>query len=155
MRRIAAPARLWPLAFALHAGCTPVEPLDSICEPPRIPVWVESDTVAHEPLCAGVARTEEERRAGLTAWPPLDQQTALLLVFSTEGELCITTEVIDQTIDILFARSDGEVGAVACERSPADPIVCADEAQVVLERLPDPGCASWVGGRLWTGPLLP
>lgn len=61
------------------------------------------------------ARTAEARRRGLAGRNGLDEGRGLLLVFPTEGEVCIDNAPTGFPIDALFASAAGEV--VAIERS--------------------------------------
>lgn len=85
-------------------------------------------------VVADVARTAEARRAGLAGRNGLDEGHGLLLVFPTEGEVCIDNAPVDFPIDAIFADATGQV--VAIERSvPAgDPTPrCHEPVAQVLE----------------------
>lgn len=99
-------------------------------------------------ICAAVASSARERRAGLTAWPPLEADQGLLLDFPVTDQLCITTAPMPYAIDVLFLSEAGEVTSVACDRGPTDPVVCADPARQVLELPASQGCRRWLGARL-------
>jgi uncharacterized membrane protein (UPF0127 family) len=58
------------------------------------------------------ARTAEARREGLAARAGLDDGRGLLLVFPTEGEVCIENAVVGFAIDALFADAAGQVIAI-------------------------------------------
>lgn len=85
-------------------------------------------------VVADVARTAVARREGLAGRDSLDEGRGLLLVFPTEGEVCIDNAPVDFAIDALFADATGQV--VAIERSvPAgDPTPrCHEPVAQVLE----------------------
>ena len=90
--------------------------------------------------------------AGLTLFPKLEVDRGLVLRARVDTRLCITTAPLDYAIDIVFADHLGEVKAVACDRSPTDATVCAEDVRDVLELLPRPGCEGWVGGQLVVEP---
>jgi len=96
-------------------------------------------------LCAHEAITEEERKAGLLAYPPLQDNEALLIVFPMEGEVCITTEKMAYAIDVLFLNEEGLVVESGCDRDATEPIVCVDGVKEVLERLPQSNCEELIG----------
>ncbi len=58
------------------------------------------------------ARTAEARREGLAARNGLDDGRGLLLVFPTEGEVCIENAPVGFAIDALFADAAGQVIAI-------------------------------------------
>jgi uncharacterized membrane protein (UPF0127 family) len=58
------------------------------------------------------ARTAEARREGLAARDGLDDGRGLLLVFPTEGEVCIENAPVGFAIDALFADAAGQVIAI-------------------------------------------
>lgn len=70
-------------------------------------------------ICAEVAATEAERRAGLRGRPPLDPGTGLLLDFPVTGEVCIVNVGVGFAIDAAYAGDDGVITAIE-RRVPAD-----------------------------------
>jgi uncharacterized membrane protein (UPF0127 family) len=108
MRRVATP---WALAAACAiAGCGDA--------PLRVRVEAPDGGVALE-VRAGEAITAAERRAGLTAVPPLEIDEGLLLEFPIEGEVCLVNEGVPYAIDAVYVDSSARV--VALERAiPAD-----------------------------------
>jgi uncharacterized membrane protein (UPF0127 family) len=140
------------LLGGLLAACAGPEPAPlARCDEGRLAVVLTAADDALS-LCAGVATTEAERAAGLTAWPELDDGTGLWLQFPVEGELCITTAVLDYAIDVVFVDQHGAITSTACARGPTDPLACVDAAHGVLELLPRSGCDMWPGGHLTIGP---
>ena len=99
-------------------------------------------------LCAAVATSDEERRAGLSAVPPLGQGDAMLLDFPLQTRVCITTARPGYDIDVLYADQGGHIVAADCGRGPEDPIQCVEDVRRVLELLPREACSDWVGKRL-------
>ncbi|MEZ4236191.1 MAG: hypothetical protein R3F59_08510 [Myxococcota bacterium] len=100
------------------------------------------------PLCADLARSEAERKAGLTARPPLAADGALVLEYPVVSEACITTAPLDRGIDVVYAADDGRIVGAGCDRGPDDPVRCVRGTKRVLERLPVVDCADLVGGFL-------
>jgi uncharacterized membrane protein (UPF0127 family) len=128
-------------------------PLLAACSPcgadARASVRAAGDDVS---VCATVLTRDADRRAGLTLFPKLEVDRGLVLRARLDTRLCITTAPLDYAIDIVFADHLGEVKAVACDRSPTDATVCAEDVRDVLELLPRPGCEGWVGGQLVVEP---
>ena len=101
-------------------------------------------------ICANVARTAEERRQGLLAYPPLTPGGGLYFVFPAQDELCFHTEGLGYTITTLWISDDGRV--VAKETMPpATTAICHGPAQYVLEALPEELDSTQVGDQV-TGP---
>jgi uncharacterized membrane protein (UPF0127 family) len=96
-------------------------------------------------FCAHEAITVEERKAGLLAYPPLQENEALLIVFPIEGEVCITTEDMAYAIDVLFLNEEGAVVESGCDRDTTEPILCVDGVKEVLETLPQSNCEELIG----------
>ncbi len=61
---------------------------------------------------ADFARTAAARREGLAARDGLDDGRGLLLVFPTEGEVCIENTPVGFAIDALFANAAGQIVAI-------------------------------------------
>jgi len=99
-----------------------------------------SDMADESSFCAYTAITEEERKEGLLAYPPLKDHEALLIIFPIEGEVCITTEELSYAIDVIFINEQGDVVETGCDRGPQDPLLCVDGVKEVLETLPQPDC---------------
>jgi hypothetical protein len=104
--------------------------------------------------CARVATSSADRRAGLTALPPLEEGQGLLLDFPTRGEVCITTAPMQYNIDVLFLDAGGRVTLTGCDRGPRHPLICG-EALRVLEVLPQAGCGALRGAQLSGLPPAP
>ena len=84
--------------------------------------------------CASLAETAPERRRGLKDRESLGPNEGLLIVFPTEGEVCIENGGVAFAIDVVYLDASGEV--VAVERDvPAgdDTARCHDPVQRVLE----------------------
>ena len=76
----------------------------------------------------------------MLAYPPLQDNEALLIVFPIEGEVCITTEEMAYAIDVLFLNVEGAVVERGCNRDATEPILCVDDVKEVLETLPQSNC---------------
>ncbi|MBK6575122.1 MAG: DUF192 domain-containing protein [Sandaracinaceae bacterium] len=61
---------------------------------------------------ADFARTADARREGLAGRDGLDEGRGLLLVFPTEGEVCIENTPVGFAIDAIFANAAGRVIAI-------------------------------------------
>ncbi|MCB9680426.1 MAG: DUF192 domain-containing protein [Alphaproteobacteria bacterium] len=96
-------------------------------------------------VCATVAATEQARRDGLTALPPLGPGDGLLLQYPATVEACITTAPMAYAIDVVFLDATDRVVDVACDRGADDPLVCTPGTRAVLEVLPRAACPGWVG----------
>lgn len=104
----------WGATLALV--CVAITPtlLVACADIPLTEVW-GPDGALRLRVDADVARTAEARRQGLAGRNGLDEGRGLLLVFPTEGEVCIDNAAVGFPIDALFASSAGQV--VAIERS--------------------------------------
>ncbi len=100
------------------------------------------------PLCADRATTARQRRAGLSAKPPLEAGEALLIDFPVTDRICITTEPMAYPIDVYFIAEDARVLAAGCRRGPEAPLLCQPETRRVLETLPQSDCADRIGATL-------
>jgi uncharacterized membrane protein (UPF0127 family) len=81
-----------------------------------------------------IARTEYERQEGLRLHGPLAENAALLLVFPTEAEVCISNAGVPFPIDVLFLSASGHVIA-AQTNIPADSngLYCHPNTAMALE----------------------
>ncbi|MGB8329180.1 MAG: DUF192 domain-containing protein [Polyangiales bacterium] len=95
---------------------------------------VGADGEAQLELTITIAQTEYERQEGLRLHGPLAEDAALLLIFPTETEVCISNAGVPFPIDILFLSADGEVLA-ARPMIPANSDVprCHPNTGMVLE----------------------
>jgi len=58
---------------------------------------------------ADLAQTAEARQQGLASWATLDEGRGLLLLFPTEGEVCVENTHVGFAIDALFADAGGQI----------------------------------------------
>jgi uncharacterized membrane protein (UPF0127 family) len=70
---------------------------------------VDANGEAQLELEITIARTEYERQEGLRLHGPLAENAALLLVFPTEAEVCISNAGVPFPIDVLFLSASGHV----------------------------------------------
>ncbi|MFW6050059.1 MAG: DUF192 domain-containing protein [Myxococcota bacterium] len=100
------------LAVLVLAGaCGDGRPRAVVTSPegePRLEVAVE------------IAETAEARMRGLRGWTALEPDEGLLLVFPTEGEVCLVNEDVPFAIDAVFADASGAVVAIEREVPAGD-----------------------------------
>lgn len=85
-------------------------------------------------VCADIAETAEERRRGLRGRETLAPDEGLLIVFPTEGEVCISNDGVPFSIDVVYADRTDEVIAVEREVPADDPTPrCHAPVERVLE----------------------
>lgn len=90
------------LSLALFGGCAgdALARIESPEGEQRLEV-----AIAHE------ARSAEERMRGLRGRSIADDE-GLLIVFPSEGEVCIVNEGVDYAIDVVYANAEGTVISV-------------------------------------------
>lgn len=98
-----APARVFLVLLAHAASACSTHPLVEVRSP---------DGALRLRVDADVARTAAARREGLAGRDDLDAGSGLLLVFPTEGEVCIANTHVGFAIDALFANAAGRIVAI-------------------------------------------
>ncbi|MCA9582827.1 MAG: DUF192 domain-containing protein [Myxococcales bacterium] len=113
-----------PAIALLSVGCT---------SPAAVALVDESGTVPLE-VFVTFARSENERREGLRALPPLGMDEGLLLEFPVTGEVCIDNGGVPYAIDVIFLGDDRHVMDIArnLEANASDPS-CVEGTRSVLE----------------------
>lgn len=85
-------------------------------------------------VCAEVAETAEQRRAGLRGREPLESGEGLLLVMPEALETCIVNDGVAFAIDAIYAADDGAVIAVERDIPAGDPTArCHPSVRRILE----------------------
>jgi uncharacterized membrane protein (UPF0127 family) len=79
------------------------------------------------------ARTAEERRAGLSAIPPLGPDEGLLLELPQASTACITNAPVSYGVDAVYARADSVVVAVETFAAGEADARCHDAVLQILE----------------------
>ncbi len=113
------------LAATALSGCDP-------CEGARVRITGE-DGETRVDVCAEVADSEAELRAGLAGRPSLAEGTGLLLVFPVTGEVCITGEGMEFALDVVFVDEASRVTAVGALGASDPELLCEAGVFRVLE----------------------
>jgi len=78
-------------------------------QPTQRGALVDADGNVQLELEITIAATEHERQEGLRLHGPLNEGTALLLVFPRETEVCISNAGVDFPIDVLFLSARRQI----------------------------------------------
>ncbi len=84
-------------------------------------------------VCAEVATSEVDRRAGLAGRPGLDDGAGLLMIFPVVGEVCITGENMRFPLDVVFVDGSSHVTARGALGVDDPALICEPEIAQVLE----------------------
>lgn len=133
MTRRLVPAVGLAVSLAGAAGCNP-------CDGARV-VLTSEGGVSRLDVCAEVARTDDELRAGLAGRDDLPAGAGLLFDFAVTDEVCITGEGMRFPIDVVFlggpeVLSEEGTGTVVSLGALAedDPtVLCVEAVHRVLE----------------------
>lgn len=113
------------LAGPLLGGCAP-------CDGARVRI-AGDDGAALLEVCAEVATSEQERRAGLAGRAGLDEGAGLWMEFPIEGEVCVTGAGMRFPIDVVMVGASLAVARVGALGIQDEGALCAPGIQYVLE----------------------
>lgn len=84
-------------------------------------------------VCAEVATSEADRRAGLAGRSGLPAGAGLLMDFPVTGEVCITGEEMRFPIDVVFVSGTGHVAALGALGADDPALLCEQGIERVIE----------------------
>ena len=102
------------------------------CDGARVRI-LDAQGQARLDVCAEVATSEADRRAGLAGRSSLPAGAGLLMEFPVTGEVCITGEEMRFPIDVVFVSGTGHVAALGALGADDPALICEQGIGSVIE----------------------